>query len=500
MRYIHASLAFLLVFGVGAAVADEHGEHPAVVIDTDMGLDDAVALAVALQNPDVDIVAIVACDGVAGGDQGTTLLGRMLDYFNRPDIPLFAPCAGSQNHVAPPFRPFAEQAISDALPDAARHGHRPFAPDAYAGNRKPIVIALGPLTNVAAALSARPALKDGIEKVVLPGSADAKQNWNLSYDEAAWNEVRASGVRLEFVVTSPELRKPDAWRSGKLQISQGTSVGEVLVSRLLEDPKRREHYATHWPGFSDELAVLRCVSPEFFVGQAEADAGPRGAAPLFSPRKGADVLSLFTLCMGEGRQHRDPVVFADRPWPEEMLQPDLRSRAAGIIAKNGQTEWSIQLVTNELHDHLGAYSIIGAKMGLRAAELQNAPLHAMKVTSHSAAEPPVSCLNDGVIVASGSSPGRGLFSHVPGPEGSTKVVFSFNGRDIGMALKPEYGRKIAAEVGRLHKEYGLQRREYWDGVRGLALDIWENWHRRDLFTVESKPTAGLQQSREAASD
>jgi pyrimidine-specific ribonucleoside hydrolase len=175
-----------------------------------------------------------------------------------------------------------------------------------------------------------------------------------------------------------------------------------------------------------------------------------------------------------------------------MLQPDLRQRRAAIVAKNGEVEWFVELLTSELHDHLGAYSVLGAKMGLRAAELLNAPPHAMKVTSYTAAEPPVSCLNDGVLVATGSTPGRGLFTHAPEGAGSTKVRFAYNGRGILLSVKAEYREKIVAEIARLERQYGLTRHEYWDGVRQVALDIWENWHRRDLFEVTDERKAPQQ--------
>ncbi len=122
-------------------------------------------------------------------------------------------------------------------------------------------------------------------------------------------------------------------------------------------------------------------------------------------------------------------------------------------------------------------------MGLRAAELLNAPPHAMKVTSYSAAMPPVSCMNDGLIVASGSTTGRGLYKHEPGDAGSTRVQFEYNGRALVLSLKPEYSARIAADIGRLEREFGLARREYWEGVRRVALEIWENWHRGEIFAV-----------------
>jgi pyrimidine-specific ribonucleoside hydrolase len=469
------TLAVLLVLVVGTALAHEPGEHAeTIVIDTDMGLDDAVALAIALQSPDVEVAGIVACEGAAGGDTAVRYLERMRELFNRGDVPLYGP-ASTSARPAPPFRAFAEEAVGAALPIAAKADHRSFSADAYEAPSELTVLALGPLTNLAAALKAKPEIKDHIEKVLIAGSVDPQRNWNLSYDAEAWAAVHASGLRFEFVTAGSARCKPSSWKEGELAVGQGTSIGEGFIRRLLAAPATREHYVSQWPGFSDELALLYCADDGLFVRD--------GQTATFSPPGSQALLEAFTHCVSDGRQRKVRVVFIEARLPDAVLQPDLRQRRDAIIAKNGEVEWFVELLTSELHDHLGAYSIIGAKMGLRAAELLNAPPHAMKVTSHTAAEPPVSCMNDGVIVATGSTPGRGLFTHASEGAGSTRVRFEYNGRAVVLSIKREYREKVAAQIGRLERQFGLARHEYWEGVRGVALDIWENWHRRELFQV-----------------
>ena len=138
---------------------------------------------------------------------------------------------------------------------------------------------------------------------------------------------------------------------------------------------------------------------------------------------------------------------------------------------------------NELHDHLGAYSIIGVKMGLRAAELLNAPPHGLKVTSHVKPGPPLSCLNDGVIVATGSTPGRNLYFQGPIDETCAQVAFSYQGKTVNLTLKTEYQQQVRQHIQNLLKDYTIDDPEYWDGVRRKGFDIWENWHRLDLFEI-----------------
>jgi hypothetical protein len=79
--------------------------------------------------------------------------------------------------------------------------------------------------------------------------------------------------------------------------------------------------------------------------------------------------------------------------------------------------------------------------------------------------------------------GRALFRHKAWPDGSTRVSFSYNGRQISLAVKDAYHKKVQATIDDLRKIRTLSDAEYWHGVRNASLDIWENWHRRDLFDV-----------------
>ena len=121
------------------------------------------------------------------------------------------------------------------------------------------------------------------------------------------------------------------------------------------------------------------------------------------------------------------------------------------------------------------------KMGLRAAELLNAPPSRMQVVSLTPKHPPVSCLNDGVIVSTGATPGRGLFKYGGHRKGPPRVKFTFNGRSIVLSLKQRYHDEIVKALSSMRRRYTLEDSRYWKGVRSKGLEIWERWHRLDLF-------------------
>ena len=446
MRSLGAALAVLLLLAP-PALAGDADDVPRLVIDTDMGIDDVVALGLALQHARVRVSAIVACEGVLTLEKCVALLERLLLHLNRRDVPLYDG-ADAERRPEPVHRGFVTRAVSSVLPATSHRIRRPLDPDAYVEKgAKTTVLLLGPFTSFAAALTEKPDIVKGSERVIAAGPPDGA---NTRHDVAAFDVVKKSGLAIEFVATSAASQKPPGWSRSLPRFGPGTSVGERLFRLLLEDDAIREHYVTVFP-FYDEMAFLYCVDPELF-GPVEGK-GPR----VFAPRDQAEFLAKFRELLVHGRQ--EPAVAPDAP-----IHEDVRKRKAAIIEKNGEVEWAAQLLAAAQHERLDVWSVLGVKMGLLATEALNAPRHAVRVVSRSAAAPPVSHLNDGVVAGTGSTADGGLFAREPGPDGSTRVEFSYNGRRLVLELREAYVKRIDEAV---------------------ALDVWETWHRRALFrTVE----------------
>ena len=480
-----AAAAWILLLAA-TAVADLQGPVRPVVVDTDMGVDDAVALALALQSPQLQVASIVTCDGAAGRIAAVHGVERLLDMFNRQEIPVFA-SEISSSLPAPSSRAHAEELLDAALPETSVWLRLPFAPEAYHSPAGPTtVVALGPLTQLAAALQGRPELAPAIERVIVAGDPADRDAWNLARDPAAVRAVRHAGVRLQFVAARGRAATPDAWRELGQPGSRTTSLGDAFLDRLLAQPAAREHSLGSLAQLHDELAVLFVLEPQLFEASRSGD--------VFMPLEDADVSGRLAELMRRGRQLTQTVVLSNRSIPDVMLQEDVRARRHAIVAANGEDEWFAELLLNELHQHLGAYSILGVKMGLRAAELLNAPRHAMAVVSHAPATQPESCLNDGLLVGTGSTPGRGLFVHEPGAAGTVEGSFAYNRRRVTLRLKDSYRDLIRARIGQLLGRYSLADQGYWDGVRAFGLEIWQDWHRLDLFeasieTIGAPPAA-----------
>jgi len=469
--------ALSLILAPSLSAHESRNERPSVLVATDMGLDDLVAVGLALQSPEITVRGIVAGEGACGRESSADNAGRLLDRFNRADVPLFVVPDASGQGAPPPFRPFAEQAVSKVLGAGAGISAKIWKPEknSSANSGKLAVLVLGPFSDLEAMLEKDPRFASRISKIVAPGPPDPEKNWNLARDRAAFGAVSKRNIPVVFVDSgNHRARKPAGWSEPKPDLGRITSPAAQLIADLLASGEPGRHYLKRFPGFTDELAFLFLAEPSLFR--------VAGDGPVLTAEPTQDATPRLLEHLREGRQRRERVVFSEAAWPPEMFRTDVRERMERIIRKNGGTEWFSQVLMNEMHEHLGAYSILGAKMGLRAAELLNAPQHGVRVVSHTPRRPPAGCLNDGIIVATGSTPGRGLFSF-GAPMPGVQATFESNGRRLRLVLRRGFQQRIRDFIAATLREHSLEDPEYWREIRAFGLEIWENWHRNDLFDV-----------------
>ena len=182
-------------------------------IDTDTASDDAVALAMALRHPEVEVVGIGVVAGNVPLDMAlqNALYTRELcertdvSVYAGADAPLSIPLDTAQNVHGRDGMGDIGLDLSGRTPDdghavdallAASHDH--------AGELT--LVTLGPLTNVAHALERDPGLPERIPRTVVMGAvADHIGNvtpvaeYNMWADPQAVEAVLASGLALEFV-------------------------------------------------------------------------------------------------------------------------------------------------------------------------------------------------------------------------------------------------------------------------------------------------------------
>lgn len=157
-------------------------EPKKIIIDTDPGIDDAMAIFLALRSPEVEVIGLTTIYGNVYTTLATRNALHLLEVAGRTDIPVAegshvtltkgtklriadfvhgADGLGNQNFPPPNGKPIEESAASFLVNQAK----------ANAG--KITVVALGPLTNIALAIQMDPEFAKNIGQIVLLGGSFA---------------------------------------------------------------------------------------------------------------------------------------------------------------------------------------------------------------------------------------------------------------------------------------------------------------------------------------
>lgn len=482
---------FALTAGMLTALAPASaGAHngPGVIVDTDMAADDARALALLLASPYFHVMAVVTSDGASPPDIGATNVCRMLGFLKQDGV-----AVGIGRSLAGPAPAFRTNATGL---DWAQLGE-PVVPVGgmfsatnlirFALKSSPdrvIYICLGPLTNLGDALKDTPELAGAISTVLWFGAPPnaAQPGWNAGRDEAAWKQIAAAGLRVEVIRWPDDAAAPVVDEALLDELASVDSPSAELIVRLHSSGRGAELVRAKHLRLWDDLVALRFLNPS--LGVMSAVAGQPGWWGL----TGVDPAAVRRAMVATLRMlpPRATVIMADFPTAPQQLLPDVRELAAQIIARHGLEEWKAAVLTSELHRHLGTYSIVGAKMGLRARERFNVALDELHVKSRAGLKPPLSCVNDGLQVATGASLGRGTITVVTNGPPACEAVFSYGEMRLRLRLKPEFAKRIAADMAELEKRHGGTTPAYFQDVRGVSLKHWLNFDRSTMFdeTVE----------------
>ena len=180
-----------------------------ILFDCDPGLDDALALLLAVAQKDWHILGITTIAGNSLIEDTTQNALDLLEYYGRGDIPV---AKGSSNPILGRFASGSHVHGSTGianitLPKAKREiealrAHEWIAKTLDASTEKVTIIATGPLTNVGMAISLYPEILDKIEMISLMGGSvnvgnvGAVMEANIKNDPEAAHIVFNSGVKL----------------------------------------------------------------------------------------------------------------------------------------------------------------------------------------------------------------------------------------------------------------------------------------------------------------
>ena len=268
-----------------------------VVIETDAGLDDVVALSLCLQEPRIQVRALILSDGVLNVDQGAVVISRLLSSMDRREIPVYAPPAHRAPRPAPPFRPGVVRTLMEGLVETIKPVQiRPlkeFSLKPPGPAQLPLtLLALGPTGSLARLLRTKPAMKKRFERVVASGAPGPSRSWNARFNPEAWAAVARSGLTVQYLVHGPAAKKPRSWATRPPPENRGdVTPAAALLKRLLSRPKVARHYAAELSELTDELPLFFLLKPSLFTQRGTA-AGGEGNS-VFYPAGRQGLFSLF---------------------------------------------------------------------------------------------------------------------------------------------------------------------------------------------------------------
>ncbi|MCB0168425.1 MAG: nucleoside hydrolase [Anaerolineae bacterium] len=253
-----------------------------IIIDTDPGVDDAMAILFALKAPELELVGLTTIYGNVHTDLATQNALRLLEVAGRPDIPV---AHGANLPLVLPFdHPAAQVHGADGFGNTNQpppHG-KPIDPSAaqfivetvMAHPGQVTLVPIGPLTNLALALALEPRLVGAVAGVVLMGGA-ALVNGNVTpaaeaniyKDPHAADVVFTAGWPLTMVgldVTTKTVMTPDDIAGLK---SAGTKATDFIeaISHFYMAYYRQAFHGLHGMHLHDPSAVAYVIDPSLFT-------------------------------------------------------------------------------------------------------------------------------------------------------------------------------------------------------------------------------------------
>ncbi len=254
-----------------------------IIIDTDPGQDDAVAILLALASPELEVLGITAVAGNIPLKLTQTNTRKVCEVASRPDVKVYA------GAVRPMVRPLvtAEHVHGDnglngielpepVMPLQEQHGVDYIIETLMKEESGTVTLCpLGPLTNIAMALTREPKIAERIKEIVLMGGGyfeggniTPAAEFNIYVDPHAADVVFKSGVPIVVLPLDVTHKVLTTEKRIAAIRAINTHPAEVVAS-LLEFFERfdEEKYGTDGGPLHDPNVIAYLLKPELYSGR-----------------------------------------------------------------------------------------------------------------------------------------------------------------------------------------------------------------------------------------
>jgi inosine-uridine nucleoside N-ribohydrolase len=259
------SLLVLFAFLILLTNAFAETSPKRVIIDTDPGTDDAMAIILALNSPELKVEALTVVPGNVDGRQGLENALKIVSLAGRCDVIV----AGGAQHplnqklITAQFWHGKNGLANVELPASKCKADSRFGPDliiemVHKYPHEITLIPVGPLTNIALAVSKDPSIASLVKDIVIMGGSITGGNVNGAAEANIYNDPEAAAI---------------VFNAGWMVTMVGSDVGErTLITRKY----LAELQSSHGPQ-SDFIAKIA----EFYLNRSEKS-GYSGAA-MYDP-------------------------------------------------------------------------------------------------------------------------------------------------------------------------------------------------------------------------
>jgi inosine-uridine nucleoside N-ribohydrolase len=260
-----------------------------IILDTDPGHDDAVALMLALASPELELLGVTTVSGNQTLEKTTANALKILEFVDRTDIPVHVGCERPlvREQWAAAYVHGESGLDGPSLPaprTAPRDGHAiDFIAEQLKAHEGVTLVPVGPLTNIGLLLARYPVVAERVRRIVLMGGAIAEGNvtpaaeFNIWADPEAAHRVFTSGIDVTIIgldVTHRALMR-------LTDVEHLRASGRVggLVAELYDFYHRHHEQMYGWEGspVHDAVAVAHVIRDDLVQTERRhvlVDTGP----------------------------------------------------------------------------------------------------------------------------------------------------------------------------------------------------------------------------------
>jgi len=476
-------IGFLILSAILSGNALAHSGKPKyhVMIDTDGAVDDMRAISMLLSGNDIRVLAITCSQGTLLPGTVCVKVNSLLSAFHHEGIPVGI--SEEINSELPAWASFALDVRWAGETNNQNLTATGKSIDVLSNTfasypNKVTLIALGSLKTYADWIQGNKNNADKIDRIIWYNNHKIEDGFNYQVSPESFEYLRQSGILIEVVASTSDNFLVDEEYLNQIHNSNSIYARQIeeVHSQAPVVEKIKDTHLQLW----DDMVPMYLFVPVVFDIEKKQNIKFVSINQYLPPGFVYEAIGKLLLSASSTNNR----VFLAFPTDTALYKPYYSKMVDETIGKFGLIEWKAISMTNEIHGHTGIYSILGAKMGIRALEYFNVGVNNLEALSFAGNIPPLSCFNDGIQISTGATIGQGLITVSDSISVIPSAIFTFNNQQVRMALKPEISEQIRKEIAYGVTNYGLLSDQYWLYIEELARKYWADFDRYKIFIIE----------------